>query len=146
MSIPGYTKEESINTFLEALRDSSNKEIFPQIEGALYKLGLTRKQIEHYKMTGKRMQEWSDFEDEMAAFDDETRSWGEKVDKMFDVSNSIKTKRFKVGSMMFLMAVFFILIAVGFGVVALTTDSPKDIQSELPTITESSSVQDGDKL
>lgn len=141
-SMPGNTKEESITMFLDALRNSSNRQIFPQIEKALKQLGLTERQIEYYKMTGTRMKEWDDFEDEMdemdTMFDRQFGTFEEKVRKIKGRSSFI--------SLVLGVAVVFVVGILMSILIFSGADDSKSSAKTPPAITESAPVSDGDKL
>lgn len=145
MASPGYgnySKEESITMFLKALRDPSNDNILNSIRKALKKLGLTEREIQYYEATGRREEEWSHFEDEMNEIDREFHN-------TFDtLETSARVAKKRVSSI-FLMGILGAVFAGGILISILIFSSANDSRSSDKTpsaITESSSMQDGDKL
>jgi len=139
LSVPGHTKEESITMFLEALREPANEKIFQQIENALRKLGISDRQIEHYKMTGRLIKDWDGFEDEMETdFDKEGSDkeyWGMKESKKF-VGIVIITS----------IIVGTIMMGIITAAKILNISDSETSDQPVPAITESAPFKEGDKL
>jgi Fe2+ transport system protein B len=137
-----YTQEESITMFLKALKDPSNDNILHQIRKALKQLGLSKKEIEYYEMTGKRVDEWNDFQDEM----DEMNRTFDNAFSTLETSARVAKKRL---SSVLLMAILGSVFALGILMSVFIFSSADDNETSaknIPSITESAPVQDGDKL
>jgi len=145
--IPGRrkTKDENIDILFKALRDPANRELIPQIKRALKIAGCSDIEVLHYQRTGKHLSEtkgeWSDFEKEFDEMDREFRdSFGRGILKP-------QVRRLRALRNMAVMA-FLVsaIIAIGVTFWLVRDDTDKSGQTDPPPITESASMEDGDKL
>lgn len=152
MGLPGATKEESIDIFLKAIRNSSNEIIFPQLKRALNKLGVSDREISYYQITGKRtsLTFETDFDSEMKDFtkelNEELRGIDEIFDETFETLNKRKKSTFSAFIAAFLIVGFFVVAGVIAMIFASTIGDKETPTKDIPAITELAPMQDGDKL
>jgi len=151
--------EEKYAILFRALRDKHNEPVMPAIKRALKLAGFSDAHIDYYRRTGRHLDEvpadeWSEFDRDFREMEKDFEEMGSEFSNMRETTSSFESdidrSKFRMRKrirQILMIGILFLTVswAIVFGLLIIGNDDDSK-SSDLPAMTETTPVEDGDKL